>query len=258
MEFLKTAKQRSIVSEIIYIGLNLALAIGILLAVRAFESPIIALLLVFLSKWRVLAVRPRYWLVNIQSNFIDLIVSVSFVGLLFFNTSTAAQIVMTILYIAWLFFLKPQSKRGYVVAQSHVAMLVGIIALFNVSYTWPSFLVVAFMWFIGYACARHSLGVYSDSQNTFLSLVWGLILAQLGWLAYHWSIAYVLVSAGGLKIAQVAIIATLLTFLVERVYSSFDKNGKVHAADIILPASLAISVIIILEFMFNSIGTGAI
>lgn len=258
MEFLKTAKQRSIVSEIIYIGLNLALAIGIFIAVRAFESPIVAILIVLLSKWRVLAVRPRYWLVNIQSNFVDLMVSISFVALLYFNTSVIAQLIMTCLYVAWLFFLKPRSKRNYVVAQAHAAMFVSIIALFNVAYLWPSFLVVAAMWFIGFACIRHILSAYSESQITFLSLVWGLVMAQLGWLAYHWSIAYVLVSAGNLKIAQVAIVATLLSFLVERAYSSYDSNGKVQLNDIILPTALSIGVIIILEFMFNSIGTGAI
>src|SRR5690606_9401851 len=99
MDSLKTVKQRSILSEIIYVALNLGLAVAVFLAVWAFESPLVALLIVLLSKWRVLAVRPRYWLANVQANMVDIIVSFGFVGLLHFTGSLPAQIVITLLYM---------------------------------------------------------------------------------------------------------------------------------------------------------------
>lgn len=258
MDLLKTVRQRSVLSEVIYIALNLALAVAVFLAIWALESPVIALVVVLLSKWRVLAVRPRYWAANVQANMVDIIVSFGFVGLLFYAGTLPAQIVITLLYMGWLFFLKPRSKRMYMVAQAHVATIVGIAALFHVSYSWPSTFVVLLMWLIGYSAARHVLTAYEEKQVTFISMVWGFVVAQLGWLAHHWSIAYELPGTGGLLIAQVAIIVTFIGFLCERLYASLHRHGEVKLGDILLPAILSISVIIIIQLLFNSIGAGAI
>lgn len=259
MEFLRTAKQRSIVSETIYIVLNLALAAGIFVAIWAFESPVVAFLLVLLSKWRVLAVRPRYWLANIQANLVDLIVSISFVVLIYLAETVLVQAVIALFYAAWLFLLKPQSRRVYMVAQAGVALGIGVTALFNVAYSWPSSAVVLVMWFVGYSVVRHTLSAYDEKQITFLSLVGGLVAAEFGWLAYHWTIAYDLFAVGGLQIPQAAIIVLLVGFFAERMHRSMvEHDGKVQAGDIVLPALLSVSVIAILQIFFNSIGTGAI
>jgi len=74
MEFLKLSKRRSLLSELIYIVLNVALAVGLLVIVWAIASPYAAFALVLLSKWRVFAVRPRYWFANLQANMVDVIV----------------------------------------------------------------------------------------------------------------------------------------------------------------------------------------
>lgn len=258
MDLLRTVKQRSVLSEVIYVGLNLALAIAVFLAVWALESPLIALVIVLLSKWRVMAVRPRYWSANIQANMVDLIVSFGFVGLLHFSELLSAKIVITLFYMGWLFFLKPRSKKLSMVAQAHIAMVVGITALYNITYSWPVAIVVVLMWLIGYSAARHVLTAYEEKQVMFVSLVWGLVIAQIGWLAQHWTIAYGIPGSGGLMVPQVAIIALFLSFLTERVYASINENGEAKASDILLPALLSISVILILLLRFNSIGTGAI
>ena len=57
MEFLKNVRRRSFLSEVVYIALNIGLAIAVVLIIRATESPWPAVGLVFLSKWRVLAVK---------------------------------------------------------------------------------------------------------------------------------------------------------------------------------------------------------
>ena len=79
MEFLKLVRRRSFISELVYTVLNIALAVAILLIVRYTEAIWFAMLLVVLSKWRVFAVRPRYWWANLRSNMVDFIVSISVV-----------------------------------------------------------------------------------------------------------------------------------------------------------------------------------
>ena len=82
MEFLKFVRKRSFLSEFTYTVLNIALAVGVFLIVRYTDAVWFAIVLVVVSKWRVLAVRPRYWWANIQSNMVDFIVSLSVVILM--------------------------------------------------------------------------------------------------------------------------------------------------------------------------------
>lgn len=254
MEFLKVVKRRSLWSEAAYILLNILLAFAILGVVRAVKSPLPAFGLVLLSKWRVLAVRPRYWTAHILSNMVDIIVSVSAVVLLYAaGTAFAAQLTITILYILWLLFLKPRSKRSYVVAQAGVGLFVGIATLMMVSPDWPASLVVLFAWVIGVSVARHVLLAYEEQAYLSLfSLLWGFIVAEITWLGYHWTIAYDLVGAGGIKVPQIAIVLILLGFLVERVYSVYNKKGKVKLNDVILPLLLTSSTTLLLLILFNA------
>jgi len=262
MDLLRAVKRRSLFSEAIYILLNIALAAAVLAVVWAIESPLPAFALILLSKWRVLAVRPRFWFAHVQSNMVDLIVSVSLVVLLYAagggSTGVAVQIVLAVLYVLWLLVLKPRAKRSLVVMQAAVAVFVGTTALFIASYEWPSSLVVLVMWVIGYAAARHVLAAYSESMVTLLSFVWGLLFAELGWLAFHWTIAYNLPFVSGIKLPQITLIALSLSFLGERAYSSYERHGVVRAADIMLPALLSVGVIVLLLIVFNAVNSGAI
>lgn len=259
MELLKLPNKRSLFSEIIYIALNVMLAVAVLGVVWAVESPYAAFLLVLLSKWRVLAVRPRYWFVNLQSNLVDLIVGLSVVVLLYAaNGALTAQILMTLLYIGWLLFIKPRSKRSFIAVQAGVATFLGITALMLVSYSWIASLVVLLMWVIGYSAARHVLGSYEEAHISFYSLVWGLFFAELGWLMYHWTFAYSLPGTGDIKLPQGALIALAVSFIAERAYASYEKNGSVHSNDMILPSLLSVSLIIILLVFFNTVSVGSV
>jgi hypothetical protein len=259
MEFLKSSKRRSVISELIYIILNVALAIAVLAVVWAIESPLPAFVLVLLSKWRVLAVRPRYWFANIQANLVDIIVSLSMVVLLYAaSKALLVQIILTMLYIVWLLFIKPRSKRSFVAIQAGTALFLGVTALLSVSYEWPSSLVVAGMWVIGFSAARHVLGSYDEVHTGFYSLLWGLIVAELGWVMFHWTFAYTLPGLGDIKLSQTAIIMLAISFLAERVYSSFTQHGVIRSNDIILPALLSVSLILVLLVFFNTISSGTI
>ena len=264
MEFLKLVRKRSFLSEVIYAALNVGLAVAILLTVRYTESIWFALGLVALSKWRVLAVRPRYWWANIRSNSVDFIVSVSFVihmrtiseSITNESQSLALAIGFTACYIAWLLWVKPRSKRSFVVAQAGIAIFMGSDALFTVGYNWPASLIVIGMWLIGITAARHVLSTYDDEMhNTFLSVVWGLVFAQIGWVAYHWVIAYPLPVFSSLMIPQVSIIATLLSFVAYKAYDSFFHHSKIRAVDVLMPLLFSAAIAVVLLILFNRVGT---
>lgn len=262
MEFLRVVKRRSVLSEAVYILLNLGLAATVLIMIWATGSPWLALLLVFLSKWRVFAVRPRYWFTHVETNMVDLIVSLGFVLLIFLanqnGRAMVVQIVLAILYAAWLLLLKPRAKRNAVAVQAAVAVAVGTIAISSLSYEWPSFLVVLAMWIVGYSAARHVLATYSEKDLRLLSLIWAFIIAELGWLTYHWTIAYSLPFVGGLKLPQATLIILGISFLAERVYNSYHKHGSVRVNEFILPMLLTLGVIVVLLLAFNAASIGTV
>jgi len=256
MEFLRHSRRRSVLSEVVYVLLNVLMAVAILIVVQVTGSPLPALTLVLLSKWRVLAVRPQHWPAHIVANSVDIIVSLSFVVLL--SAATGAlmtQIGLTLLYIAWLLLLKPRSKRVFVTLQAGVATFAGVSALVQISYDWLDIVVVLAMWVIGCATARHVLTSYQDVHFKLLSLVWGLVLAELGWLIYHWSFGYDLRITGDLMLSQAAVIVTLLGFLAERTYASYHRHGHVVTTDILLPILLVVSSIGLLLTVFGQIQT---
>ena len=264
MEFLRVARRRSVLSEVVYVLLNIALAGAVTAAVITTGTPWLALALVLLSKWRVLAVRPRYWLAHIETNTVDFIVGIGLVTLMYVagqssgQAGLAAQIGLAVLYALWLLFVKPRSKRSFVVAQAAISVAIGTMALMSLSYEWPSSIVVIFMWIIGYASARHVLSAYSETSLRFLSLVWGFVFAEIGWLLYHWAIAYKLPFAGGLQLSQMTIILLLLSFVAERIYASYVKHQKIQSSDVLLPVILSIGLIVVLELFFNAAAIGAV
>ncbi|MFZ2544806.1 MAG: hypothetical protein WAW80_02420 [Candidatus Saccharimonadales bacterium] len=264
MEFLRAHKRRTLLSETIYILLNIALAVAVLILVWATGTPWLALLLVFLSKWRVFAVRPRYWFAHVEANTVDLIVSVGFVILIYLvnqaDTPSAlmVQTVITFLYAGWLLLLKPRSKRNFVVIQAAIALTVGSLSVASLSYEWPSSVVVIAMWIIGYSTARHALASYSETELRLLSLIWGFVIAEIGWLTYHWTIAYTLPFVGGLKLPQVTLIVLGVSFLAERVYDSIHRHKTINMNDIILPMLLTLGIIVILLVVFNAASIGAV
>lgn len=239
--------------------LNVALAAALLAIVWGIGSPYAAFALILLSKWRIFAVRPRYWFANLQANMVDIIVGISTVVLLYAaHGAVAVQVVLTLLYVGWLLIIKPRSKRTYVAIQAGTAVFLGVTALMTVSFDWIASPVVLLMWVIGYSAARHVLGSYDEAHISFYSLVWGLLFAEIGWLAYHWTFAYTLPGLGDIKLPQVAFIALAMSFMAESVYASYTRHGSVRSNDVTLPLLLCVSIILILLLFFNMLGVGAV
>ncbi len=253
-------RNRSAISEAVYVILNVALAVVVLAVVVAVKSPLPAFAVVLLSKWRMLAVRPRFWFKNIRSNLVDIIVGLSVVALLYAASGAlTVQLAITVLYVGWLLFIKPRSKRHYIAIQSGIATFLGVTALFSFTYDWPASIVILCMWLIGFATARHILSHYHEVERTFFAMIWGLIVAELGWLNYHWTFAYTLPGFSGLELSQTALVVVVLGFLAERVYDSYHRNeGSVERNDVLLPIVFSASIILVILLFFNTIGTGSI
>lgn len=261
MEFLKIVKRRSFINEAIYVALNVALAFALMIIIRITGSLWPAFALVLLSKWRIFAVRPRFWFANIQTNLVSFIVSVSFVVFLYItniaNLSSSqiliAQIILVLIDIIWLLFIKPKSKRVYIIIQAGAALFVGITAIYAMSYNWIASPVVLLVWLVGYSTARHVLSSYDEESHIImLSLAWGLSIAEIGWLAYHWTIAYRLPIVTDILLPQVSIIALCFGFLTYKAYDSYYHHQKIRIGDVFMPLIFTVDIIGVLLFWFNN------
>lgn len=257
MDLLKSHRRRSRLSDILYIVLNVALAGMVLLIVRYGQTPWLAIAFVLLSKWRALAVKPRFWFANIVANMVDVIVGVSIVTLLFIaNGEWFAQFGLTLLYIGWLLFLKPGSSKQAVTAQAGVAVFLGITAIATVSYSWDSFFMMILVWIVGYSATRHVLGNYDEPMTQIYSLISALVFTEVAWISYHWMFAYAVPGMGGIKIPQVAIVLTLLSFVAERCYVSYHQRGSIKKQDVMMPIIFSVAVLIVMFVFYNKIALG--
>lgn len=252
MELIKSISRRSKLSEVMYVILNIAYAGFILGLTLGADLPYLAFLVVVLSKWRVFAVRPRFWFANLQANTVDLLVSVSVVTLLLLNTgSISIQVGLAVAFAIWLVFIKPRSQRRWVIAQAGISQFISLMALFSVAYALPSSLVTALGWLVGYITARHILTNYThETERTFLSLIWGLIIAELSWLSYHWTIAYPL--GDDFKVPQISLVTALIGFLVIRVYTGlYNAEGDAKLKGLGMPVAFVVIAILLLMVRFN-------
>jgi hypothetical protein len=266
MEFLKTIKKRrSLLSEAVYIVLNIGIAILLMITIRTTGSFLLAFAIVLIGKWRIFAVRPRFWFANIQANLVSIIVSISFVVFLYAaglgdagsTQVLVVQSILVLLDIIWLLFLKSQSKRTYIVAQAGIALFVGITSIFYLSYNWVASIAVVLAWLVGYATAKHVLGSYDDESHAiFLSLVWGMVIAEISWLAYYWTIAYRLPFVSNMLLPQVSIIVLCFGFLAYKSYNSFYHHKRIRINDILLPLVFTIGIVSVLILFFNGVSTG--
>lgn len=254
MNLLKAVKRKTLVSEIAYYLLNLALVVILFVLSRTVGSPVAALALVVVSKWRVFAVRPRHWWSHVQANAVDIIVGLGIVSLMYLpQASLAAQSVAAIVYALWLLIIKPWSKRWQMTLQSAIALFIGTTALMSVSYEWPVLAVVAAMFVIGYSCSFHFLHSYDEDQTVLLSGIWGIVFAEVGWLMYGWNFSYALPGLSPIFVPQTTIILLLLSFVAERVYRSWHKNHSVTSSEVLAPVILSMSLIAVMLLFFNSV-----
>jgi len=252
VEFIKSVHKRGVIANVLHGLFNAAYAAVVMgLVMLLPETPWPALGLVLLAKWRMVAVRPRYWWANILSNLPDILLGLGMVVFMWLAVTWEIQVVLAVLYAAWLIILKPQYSRHWVVIQAGTSQFVAIAALFAVSHLMPAWLVVFIVFVIGYSVARQVLAQYDERALNLLALIWGLLLAELSFVAWHWTIAYQVTPT--LKIAQFAIIAAVLGFVAERSYMAWYNDEKITWNEMCLPVVFAGAVLVVLLFMFSGL-----
>jgi hypothetical protein len=206
-------------SGLLHSGLLVSLPV-ILLIVRQLGSQFVAisLVLVLLSKWRMFAVRPRFWAALIRANSVDLIVGVATVIFLLHSTGLLWQVFWTALYAAWLLFLKPKTGIAWVSAQAFVGQLVGLMALFLAWPNAPSILLVITAGVICCVSARHFFDSFDEPYSRMLSYLWGYFASALLFVLSHWLQYYGVV-------AQPVVLLTALGYGLAALYY-FDHHGK--------------------------------
>lgn len=262
MEFLKASRRRNYLSEVLHIALNVALAAMLFVLVYT-GSMLLAFLLVIVSKWRIMAVRPRYWWANILANIVDVTVSLSAVCLLYLagtapEYSLALQVGIAVLYALWLVVIKPRSSRAWLTVQAGTGLLLGVWALLAFAHVMPdSSIAVLGSFVVAYGAARHVLAGREEIELSLLSMMFGLLVAQVVWVASYWTVAYGAIMLGGLQLPQAAIVVTLLGFLMLRVYDAFRAKKSFLSVDIIAPAVFVVLVVFIMAIFFRS-GAGIV
>ncbi len=197
-------------SHFIHLGLNVLLPILAYILVRI-DFVGLAILLVLLSKWRMFAVRLRYWVINIVSNGVDVIVGVSLILFMSNTSSSWWQLLWMFAYIGWLLWLKPRSDVLSVSAQAMIGQLLGLSILYVKFGDATLPVLVAGMWAITYIAARHFLTSFEESRTPLLANIWAYFAASLAFVLAHWLLFYGI-------IAQIIVFLTTIGYSLAALY----------------------------------------
>ena len=175
-------------SSLAHNSLLAALPLIIFALVRLNQSQFtqLAIALIVLSKWRMFAVRPRFWLANIRANSIDLIVGFSIVVFMLHSSSAWLQFAWAIAYIIWQIYLKPANSALMIAIQATLGQLAGLCALYLFWSDGPIYGLTALTGLICFLAARHFFDAFEESYSRLLSYLWGYFGAATAWLLSHW------------------------------------------------------------------------
>jgi hypothetical protein len=207
-------------AHFLHIGLLIVLPATAFILVRlGFVQ--LALSLVVLSKWRMFAVRPRFWAANIRANAVDLMVGLSAVLFMTHNSSIGIQFGWAVLYAVWLLAIKPGSDLFMTTTQAFIGQLAALSALYV---TWADGPVFGLTFMTGLICflaARHFLDAFEEPYSRMLAYVWGYFGASLAWLLSHWLLYYRVIAQPTLLLSALGYGMAVLYYL-----DHHDRLGK--------------------------------
>jgi hypothetical protein len=180
-------------SKVVYLVINILLPLVVYVLVRM-DFVVLALAVIVLSKWRMFAVRPRFWPAHIRANAVDIIVSVSLLLFMVNSGSQLMQLVWVAVYIGWQVALKPASAALMISVQALVGLLFGLMAIFVAWGDGPLYGLVALTGAICYLSARHFFDSFDEPYAKLLSYIWGYFGAALTWVLGHWLLYYGIVA----------------------------------------------------------------
>ena len=199
-------------SHVLHIGLLVFLPIAIFILVRL-NFVQLAFSLVLLSKWRMVAVKPRFWPANIRANSVDIIVGLSIVIFMIQTNSAAVQLTWVALYAVWLIIVKPAGSLFMVSTQAFIGQLFGLMGLYIAWTNGPLYGLTLLTGVICYFAARHFFDSFDEPYAKLLAYIWGYFGAALGWLLAHWLIYYSFMSQPTLLLSTLGYGLAVLYYL---------------------------------------------
>jgi hypothetical protein len=187
--FLRKIKPTSGFAHFLHLLLVIALPVIVFVLVRL-DFVQLALSIIVLSKWRMFAVRPRFWAANIRANAVDLMVGLSIVLFMTHNSSVVVQVLWAVLYAVWLLVIKPASSMIMVSAQAFIGLLASLMALYLVWNAGPIAGLTVVSGLVCFMAAHHFLDAFDEPYAKMLSYTWGYFGAALAWLLGHVLITY--------------------------------------------------------------------
>ena len=215
------------VSHGVYVLLNVLLPVLLYILVRA-DLALLAVAVLLLSKWRMFAVRPRFWWPNVRTNAVDIIVGVAAIAAMYSGKFGYIGLIVVAAWIGWLLYIKPRSSVFWVSTQALVGMITGLLTVFgfvSASSLWLLIVAVAAVCFF---TSHHFFYAFDEQYIRLLAYTWAYFAAALMWILGHWLIFYG-------PIAQPALILVTLGFGIGTLYylDHFEKLSKLVRKQII-------------------------
>ncbi len=173
----------------------------------------IALAVIILSKWRMFAVRPRFWAANVRANAVDIMVGLSTVTFMTHTDAVVVQLGWAVLYGVWLLAIKPASSTLMVTVQAFIGQLAALMALYIAWAAGPLWGLTLVTGLICFLAARHFLDAFDEPYAKMLSYTWGYFGAALAWVLSHWLLFYGAVSQPTLLLSSLGYGLAVLYYL---------------------------------------------
>lgn len=203
------------VAYFLHLGLLVILPAVVFILVRlGFVQ--LALSAIVLSKWRMFAVRPRFWPANVRANAVDLMVGFSIVLFMSHSGGALMQLVWAALYAVWLIVIKPASGLVMMSTQAFIGQLCALMALYLVWTAGPLYGLTLATGLICYLAARHFLDSFDEPYARLLAYFWGYFGAALAWLLSHWLLYYHAVAQPTLLLSTIGYGLGVLYYLDHR------------------------------------------
>lgn len=252
-DYIFMRKSRNAMSSFLHILLNVFLGVISIFITVISGSWLLGIGLVIVSKWRIFAVRPRYWLTNLKSSLVDFIVGSSLV-LIAYSSGTnllPLDFVLSAIYIIWLVFIKPKEKSPYPLIQSLFAVFLGSTAAILLTSSVDPIIFIILEFIVGASASRHIYAQSATRDNSILVLSNGLLCAEIAWLCHTWMIYYAFGSTG-IIIPQFSIIITLVAFVLAKIsYNMSRHDGKIILKEILPSIIFSLLTIIIIIIFFS-------
>ena len=207
-----SSKNKLVLKDRLFVSLRFGfrafLPIFVFVMVVFLKLTLLAYALVLLSKWRVVATKPRFWWLNLQPHLVDLIFALSVVYFMAWpDLVLAYQLLWLAIYFVWIFVFRIWGTPWNQMLQGVVAQGLGMsFLIYHLDRIHPAFMV-AIAWVIGISAARHILsGFKKEVYHGSLIHIWGLFVAQLTWVFLHWHINFWIIPP--LVFLQVVFLAT--------------------------------------------------